>query len=114
MHEVDGGRTVRIILRRCDTVAHGELSSKAFIEWAILGLCDHMGMTRVGDPVTRTLAPGLSVVLVIAESHIAIHTWPESSSVRVVIDSCVDFDHEATARWLKGIFEAVEYDCLSV
>jgi len=109
MPEVDGGKTVRIILRRCET----ELS-KSFIEWTTLRLCDYMGMTWVGDPVTRTILPGLSAVLVIEESHIAVHTWPESASVRVVIDSCVDFDHEATARWLKGIFEAAEYDCLSV
>lgn len=111
MPDVDGGKTVRIILRHCDT-ADGQLSSQRFIEWAIVGLCRYLGMTLVGgDPFTRSIPPGLSTVLIIAESHIAIHTWPETSSVRIVIDCCVDFNHEAAAGWLKDIFGAVEYDC---
>lgn len=110
MHNADGGKTARIVLYRCDTVAHGGLSDHGFIEWALAGLCSRLGMTAIGDLVTRAIPPGLSCVLVIAESHLAIHTWPESSSVRVVIDSCVDFDHKAAADWLKDTFAAVTYD----
>ena len=110
MPDVDGGKTVRIILRDCD-MADGQLSSQRFVEWVITGLCNYLAMTMIGgDPFTRPIPPGLSTVLVIAESHIAIHTWPETASVRVVIDCCVDFNHNAAADWLKDIFGAVKYE----
>jgi len=105
MHAVDGGKTVRIVLRGCET----GLSDASFIEWAIASLCEHLGMTPVGPPVMREIPPGLSCVLVIAESHIAVHTWPETSSVRVVIDCCVEFDYDAAVGWLRDAFGAESY-----
>ena len=107
MHEVDGGKTIRIILRDC---ACGRLSDRVFTESIIQALCDFLGMTRVGEPVTRLVPPGLSCVLIIAESHLCVHTWPESSSVRVIIDCCVDFDHDSASEWLKVAYGAERYE----
>lgn len=106
MHEADGGKTIRIILRDC---ACGRLSDPWFTEAIIQALCSVMGMTPVGEPFTRPVPPGLSCGLVIAESHLFIHTWPETSSARVVIDSCVDFDHNAAAEWIRAAYGAEKY-----
>jgi S-adenosylmethionine/arginine decarboxylase-like enzyme len=110
MPDVDGGKTVRIILRGCDAHGNGGLSDPSLAQWAILNLCEFLGMTRVGDPVVRALPPGLSCGLVIAESHLFIHTWPETASVRVIIDSCADFDHNVAADRLQMIFGAERYE----
>ena len=110
MHEVDGGKTVRIVLRDCNTVHDGALTDTGFNEWVLKCLCDLLGMTPIGSAFSQPIPPGLSCGLVIAESHIFIHSWPESSSVRIVIDSCVDFDHDAAAEWLKQIYEAGAYE----
>jgi S-adenosylmethionine/arginine decarboxylase-like enzyme len=101
-HPVDGGRTARIILRGCSA----GLSDVGFNELMIRMLCDHLGMTPIGQPFTQEIPPGISTGLIIAESHLFIHTWPESCSVRVVIDSCADFDHEAAGAWLAARFSA--------
>ena len=107
MHEVDGGKTIRIILRDC---ACGRLSNQAFVESIVQAFCSFLGMAQVGEPFTQSIPPGLSSVLVIAESHIAFHTWPETYSVRVIIDACVDFDHDAAAEWLKAAYGAERYE----
>jgi S-adenosylmethionine/arginine decarboxylase-like enzyme len=39
----------------------------------------------------------------IQESHLAIHTWPEEAAVRVIIDSCVDFDADKATKWLAEV-----------
>jgi S-adenosylmethionine/arginine decarboxylase-like enzyme len=109
MHEVDGGKTARIVLHQCETLENGGLSDRDFNELILLQLCDHLRMTQIGLPFTQAIPPGLSTGLVIAESHLFIHTWPEDASVRVVIDSCVDFDHNETADWLKEIYGAQGY-----
>jgi len=109
MHNVDGGKTVRVILKDCNTLHNGSLTDVEFNEWVLKRLCEFLGMTPVGTAFSQQIPPGLSCGLVIAESHIFIHTWPESASVRVVIDSCVDFDHDAASEWLKEIYEAGAY-----
>jgi len=110
MPDVGGGKTVRIVLRGCEVAANGGLSDSDMVEWDISRLCEFLGMSRVGDPFTHSIPPGLSCGLVIAESHLFIHTWPEDSSVRVIIDSCVDFDHNAAADWLQVVFGAERYE----
>ena len=106
MPNVDGGKTIRIILRDCVT----NLSDVETADWTIRSLCRFLNMTQIGEPFAQAIPPGLSCGLIIAESHLFIHTWPESSSVRVVIDSCVDFDHNAAAEWLKDVYGADRYE----
>ncbi len=50
---------------------------------------------------------GLSGVVVIAESHIAIHSWPEFGCVAIDIFSCSEkLEHEKAIEYLKQAFEA--------
>ena len=43
---------------------------------------------------------GLSGVVVIAESHIAVHTWPEREWLRVDICSCKAFPHVSAIQFI--------------
>jgi len=47
---------------------------------------------------------GYTGFLVVAESHIAFHTWPEKSLINIDISSCKDFDDKLASRLLGRIF----------
>jgi len=110
-HLVDGGFTAKIILRDCDLIS---LTSITHSHWLVLHLADILGMTAVGELVTRQIPPGLSVGLVIAESHIFLHTWPESASLRLIIDSCVDFDITLAVETVKDAYETDEAEVVII
>jgi len=73
-----------------------------------------IGMTKVAPPqVFRYVGSkpedwGISGFVIIAESHISIHTFPERRYVNIDIFSCKDFDPEQAIRELKARFELPE------
>ena len=48
---------------------------------------------------------GVSGVVLIAESHISIHTFPEKNYLSVDIFSCREFNIEQAASYIKELFE---------
>ena len=70
-----------------------------------------IGMTKVAPPqVYRYVGSkpedwGISGFVVIAESHISIHTFPERRYVNIDIFSCKDFDPDLAIKELKKTFE---------
>ena len=52
----------------------------------------------------------MSGIVLIAESHISIHTFPEKNYASVDIFSCKDFDVESTADIIASKFEAKTYE----
>ena len=69
-----------------------------------------IGMTKVAPPqVYRYVGSkpedwGVSGFVVIAESHISIHTFPERSYANIDIFSCKDFDPELAITEIREIF----------
>jgi S-adenosylmethionine decarboxylase len=57
---------------------------------------------------------GLSGVIVIAESHFAIHTWPEYRCAAVDLFSCSELHVEKAFEFLKNSFGAKELDILRI
>lgn len=53
---------------------------------------------------------GVSGVVLIAESHISIHTFPDKEFVTLDIFSCKDFDVDAAVEYFNSIFEPTDYD----
>lgn len=70
-----------------------------------------IGMTKVAPPqVFKYIGSkpddwGISGFVLIAESHISIHTFPERRYANIDIFSCKDFDSEYAIQELKAIFE---------
>ncbi len=61
-------------------------------------------------PFFHTFSPqGVSGIIVISESHFAIHTWPEYSYAAVDLFSCSDFQYRDALRYIKDKFESGEY-----
>jgi len=77
-----------------------------FIEKVI----DNIELTPVGPPVSYDFEPhGKTIVLVLKESHLIVHTWPEFGSVLIDFLPCVDTYgknkiHRFTST-IKEIFE---------
>ncbi len=71
---------------------------------------DTLGMTRITEPrVISYDAPkpgdsGVSGFVIIAESHISVHTFPNRSYVNIDIFSCQKFDHVQALDEAKGLF----------
>jgi S-adenosylmethionine decarboxylase len=73
---------------------------------------DNLGMTKITEPEVleyhgpRPNDSGISGFVIIAESHISVHTFPHRDYVNIDVFSCKSFDHEqalADARALFGL-----------
>jgi S-adenosylmethionine decarboxylase len=70
-----------------------------------------LGMTRITEPeVLKYDAPkeqdsGVSGFVIIAESHISIHTFPIRDYVNIDIFSCQPFDHDQALSEVKSLFQ---------
>ncbi len=53
---------------------------------------------------------GVSGVVLIAESHISIHTFPEKGFVTLDIFSCREFDVDAAIDYFSGVFKPESYE----
>ena len=71
---------------------------------------DAIGMTKIVLPQVYTYHGkttedwGISGFVLIAESHISIHTFPDRQYVNIDIFSCKDFDAESSLEVVKDTF----------
>ncbi len=57
---------------------------------------------RIVEPFFHKFSPhGVSGIIVVAESHFAIHTWPEHNAAAVDIFSCGEFDYMAALYFIR-------------
>lgn len=88
----------------------GKLQDLNLIYRILDELPTRIGMTKIMPPYVfkySGLKPedwGLSGFVLIAESHISIHTFPEKNFVSVDIFSCKHFDSEFASEYLKKTF----------
>ena len=71
-----------------------------------------LGMTRMSEPQVsawQSPDPGLSGFVVIAESHICIHTFPTRDYVNVDIFSCKSFDHQQALADVLSLFSFTDH-----
>ena len=87
------------------------LSSEALLRHALDEYPARVGMEKV-SPVhlydietSNPLDAGLSGFVVIAQSHISLHAWPEYSEVDIDICSCKEFSQEDAIAFAKEIFQ---------
>jgi S-adenosylmethionine decarboxylase len=102
---------------RCDT---RKLADRVLVEQVMNDYPAAIGMTKIGGPyMFEYQAPdpaysGVSGIVVIAESHIAIHTFPELDYFTMDIFSCKNFDHELAIEYIKKAFDVKEMDRMLV
>ncbi len=102
---------------RCDT---RKLADRNLVEQVLSDYPTAIGMTKIGGPyMFEYQAPdpaysGVSGLVVIAESHIAIHTFPELDYFTMDIFSCKNFDHEKAIDYIRAAFDVKEMDRMLV
>jgi S-adenosylmethionine decarboxylase len=74
-------------LRDCDKEVLDNLN---LLRNILLSAAREAGATVIGDSFHRFLPQGVSGVVVIAESHLFLHTWPEYGYAAVDIFTCGD------------------------
>ena len=93
-----------------------KLADKDLIYKVLDELPEKMEMTKVLPPSVFEYRgqteedTGLTGVVIIAESHIAIHTFPKKRFISVDIFSCKDFDLKVALDYLVEAFEIGRYE----
>lgn len=73
---------------------------------SMLRAAEIVGATVVGETFHRFAPQGVSGTVVIAESHLSIHTWPERGYVSIDIYTCGGLDPHLGLRHLAVAFAA--------
>lgn len=84
MQPVTGQHCI-VELLDCDRSA---LDDEAALRSALLEACQAAGATVVGTQSHRFAPHGVTAVVLLAESHMSIHTWPEHGYAAVDIFTC--------------------------
>jgi S-adenosylmethionine decarboxylase len=79
------GRHLLVELQDCNKEA---LDNLGFLREVMLSAAAACGATVLGESFHRFSPQGVSGVVVIAESHLSIHTWPEYGYAAVDIFTC--------------------------
>jgi len=88
-----------------------KLSDFNFVYTLLDNLPSSLGMTKILPPVVVKFkdkwakTEGVSGFVMIAESHISMHTFPDERYVFIDVFSCVPFDIEKVTNILKESFE---------
>ena len=79
------GRHILLELQDCNRAV---LNDQSFLRDAMITAAVACGAVVLGDSFHRFSPHGISGVVVIAESHLSIHTWPEYAYAAVDIFTC--------------------------
>ena len=90
---------------------YNHLTSTDFVYKFLNAYPDHIGMNKISEPLIHTYRGpvpedwGLSGFVIIAESHISIHTFPERRYLNIDVFSCKDFDTDNACSHLLRLFQ---------
>ena len=73
------------------------LDDPILVETLLVDAVRHMGAKVLGIHIHRLSPQGVSGVVVISESHLTIHTWPERGEAAVDLFTCGDPSHARVA-----------------
>lgn len=105
------GRHLLVEYRGCDPVL---LNDQAYVERLMRRAAEVAGATIVAS-VFRDFTPqGVTGVVVVEESHLSIHTWPEYGYAAVDFYTCGDCSPDAAHRLLNEELQAREAEVMAV
>ena len=111
------GPQLVVDLYKCNTK---KLADKKFIKKLLSEFPAKIGMKKISKAFVFEYNPknkeeqGLSAFVLIAESHITIHTYPIRQLAKIDIVSCKGFDQKKAAAMLKKAFNAKEAETKSL
>jgi S-adenosylmethionine decarboxylase proenzyme len=81
------GKHLLLELIDCDATLLNDIE---YLRKVVSDIAGQIGATVIKDSFYQFTPQGVSGVLIIAESHISIHTWPEYSFAAVDVFTCGD------------------------
>lgn len=84
-------------------VAHERIDDPDALVSSLRQAVEELRLTRVSDH-THYFGPGVSSVIILSESHLSAHTWPEIGYVHLDIVTCVE---ALTGEGLRAVMERV-------
>jgi len=87
----------------CDPVL---IDDETFIKNVLIEVTDIIGLTVVNYTIHHYSPIGVSGIVVIKESHLAIHTWPEYNYAAIDFFTYQKFDIEKGIEYLQKQFKA--------
>ena len=87
------------------------LQNQSLISKFLEELPNKIGMSKLMDPQvnryegTNSQDWGISGFVIIAESHISVHTFPKRKYINIDVFSCKNFDVEKTISQVKSYFK---------
>ncbi|MFC1570778.1 adenosylmethionine decarboxylase [Candidatus Omnitrophota bacterium] len=107
------GPHLMLDLRQCN---EEKLKDYKLVFDVLNDLPERIGMTKITQPYVFPYAglvpedKGITGTVIIAESHVSIHTFQEKDYCFVDVFSCKNFDVDLAADFLVNAFESKEYD----
>lgn len=108
--QFEDGATMSRIAVGC---RQGALGSRDWCIRFVRDLCAYIGMTacvhecfELNEGMMEK--QGISVALILMESHICIHTWPFYDALRLQVDSCKDFSKEDVEEFIRLRLDPIE------
>lgn len=105
-----GGKRYAGIHLIIDLYGASHLSDQPYIEATMRRCIEASGATLLHIHLHRFEPDGISGVAVLAESHISVHTWPESRYAAFDVFMCGDTNPEACIEIMREAFEAERVD----
>ncbi len=106
------GRHLLLELKDCDWEVLNDLS---FLKGVLSAAASKAGATVLGESFHQFNPQGVSGVVVIAESHLFIHTWPEYGYAAVDIFTCGNsVEPEKAAREIIRELKAKNHSMLEI
>lgn len=93
-----------------------KLGDLKLVSQALDAYPEKLDMTKIMPPYVFTYKGtvpddwGVSGIVLIAESHISIHTFPDKGFVTLDIFSCREFDVDQAIEYFVSVFEPERYD----
>ncbi len=81
-------------------VSSRQIGDAANLNQVLLDAVEELGLTRVSDH-THYFGPGVSTVIILSESHLSAHTWPELGYVHLDLVTCAK---KLTREGMEAVF----------
>ena len=107
------GIHIMLDLQQCD---YDKMNSQKYIYKILDELPDLINMTKIIPPYVFPYCgvnpkdKGITGIVIIAESHLTIHTFTEKDYIFCDVFSCKPFDEELAIEFLVNAFESKKYD----
>lgn len=105
------GNHILVEFSGCTPQIMNEVST---IEQGMVDAAIKAGATVINSTFHHFSPYGVSGVVVIQESHLAIHTWPEYGYAAVDLFTCGDIDSWISFDYLKEVFQAKNYSAIEL